>query len=71
MVHSNAKGVPMVPFVSEFLYLTIDCKDSDLLEEVCLTIKASLLDHKKKRPQGQKHEDAPEIDTSGLTDYYN
>ena len=49
VIHSNPKNIPLVPFIVDFLYLTIDCKDSELLEDVCLTVKATIQESTKRK----------------------
>jgi hypothetical protein len=70
MVSSNAKNIPLVPFNVDYVYVTIDCKDSDILEEISVCVKATI----QKKPQRKKRNtqgDHPDLDTSTLTDYYN
>jgi len=39
-ISSNDKGIIGLPFNQDFLYITLDCKDLDLLDDTLVDIRA-------------------------------
>jgi hypothetical protein len=72
LISSNIKNIPLIPFNCDFVYVTLECKDQQFLDEVTLCIKATIQTNQyKKKHKGPDQPDYVEIDTSSLTEYYN
>lgn len=54
-ITSNEQNLHNFPFQNEWLYMTIECKDYSLIDEIELNIKAFPFISKNRRFESKKH----------------
>lgn len=60
-IHSNKDKIPSVPFTRDWLYITIDCQDLKLINDLKLNIKAYPFIEKRMQSKGDKLEFRPSM----------
>jgi len=50
LISSNERAIPGVPFKEDYVYLTIECEDHNLFDELFLLIKAFASKYIKRDP---------------------
>ena len=59
----------MIPFAQEFLYVTIECKDYDLLQDISMQVKATFHEVQARGERYDGDSDCMDVDTSMLDEF--